>query len=53
MLADDIFFDEATMRNLRVTGMYQPFQGDMHPNWWCVDMHLDARVGGVGISSNM
>ncbi len=48
---DDIFFDEATMRNLRVTGI-STFEGDMHQTGG-VFHALDARVGGVGISSNV
>ena len=48
---DDIFFDEATMRNLRVTGI-STFEGDMHQTGG-VFHALDARIGGVGISSNV
>ena len=48
---DDIFFDEATLRNLRVTGI-STFQGDMHQTGG-VFHALDARIGGVGISSNI
>ena len=48
---DDIFFDEATMRNLRVTGI-STFEGDMHQTGG-VFHALDARIGGVGISSNI
>jgi len=50
-VADDIFFDEATMRNLRVTGI-STFEGDMHQTGG-VFHALDARIGGVGISSNV
>jgi len=48
---DDIFFDEATMRNLRVTGI-STFEGDVHQTGG-VFHALDARIGGVGISSNI
>jgi len=48
---DDIFFDEATLRNLRVTGI-STFEGDMHQTGG-VFHALDARIGGVGISSNI
>jgi len=50
-VADDIFLDEATIRNLKVTGV-STFQGDMHQTGG-VFHALDARVGGVGISSNV
>jgi len=50
-VADDIFFDEATMRNLRVTGI-STFEGDIHQTGGVLHA-LDARVGGVGISSNV
>ena len=50
-VADDIFFDEATMRNLKVTGV-STFQSDIHQTGG-VFHALDARVGGVGISSNV
>ena len=50
-VADDIFFDEATMRNLRVTGI-STFGGDIHQTGGVLHA-LDARVGGVGISSNV
>ena len=48
---DDIFFDEATMRNLSVTGI-STFEGDVHQTGG-VFHALDARIGGVGISSNI
>jgi len=48
---DDIFFDEATMRNLRVTGI-STFEGDVHQTGGVLHA-LDARIGGVGISSNI
>ena len=50
-VADDLFLDEATIRNLRVTGI-STFEGDMHQTGG-VFHALDARVGGVGISSNV
>ena len=50
-VADDIFFDEATMRNLRVTGI-STFEGNIHQTGG-VFHALDARIGGVGISSNV
>ena len=50
-VADDIFFDEATMRNLRVTGV-STFEGNIRQTGG-VFHALDARVGGVGISSNV
>ena len=50
-VADDLFLDEATIRNLRVTGI-STFEGDMHLTGG-VFHALDARVGGVGISSNV
>ena len=50
-VADDIFFDEATMRNLRVTGI-STFEGDIHQTGGVLHA-LDARIGGVGISSNV
>ena len=50
-VADDIFFDEATMRNLRVTGI-STFEGDIFQTSGTFNA-LDARIGGVGISSNV
>ena len=50
-IKDDLFLDEATIRNLRVTGI-STFEGDMHQTGG-VFHALDARVGGVGISSNV
>ena len=50
-VADDIFFDEATMRNLRVTGI-STFEGNIHQTGGVLHA-LDARIGGVGISSNV
>ena len=50
-VADDIFFDEATMRNLKVTGV-STFQGDIFQTGGTLTA-LDARIGGVGISSNI
>ena len=50
-VADDLSLDEATIRNLRVTGI-STFEGDMHQTGG-VFHALDARVGGVGISSNV
>ena len=50
-VADDIFFDEATMRNLKVTGV-STFQGDIFQTGGTLTA-LDARLGGVGISSNI
>ena len=50
-VADDIFLDELTARNLRVTGI-STFEGDMHQTGG-VFHAIDARIGGVGISSNI
>ena len=50
-VGDDIFFDEATMRNLKVTGV-STFQGDIFQTGGTLTA-LDARLGGVGISSNI
>ena len=50
-VADDIFLDELTARNLRVTGI-STFEGNMHQTGG-VFHALDARIGGVGISSNI
>ena len=50
-VADDIFLDELTARNLRVTGI-STFEGNMHLTGG-VFHAIDARIGGVGISSNI
>ena len=50
-IADDLFVDEMTLRNLRVTGI-STFEGDIHQTGGVLHA-LDARVGGVGISSNV
>ena len=50
-IADDLFVDEMTIRNLRVTGI-STFESDMHQTGG-VFHALDARIGGVGISSNI
>ena len=50
-VADDIFLDELTARNLRVTGI-STFEGNMHQTGG-VFHAIDARIGGVGISSNI
>ena len=50
-IADDLFVDEMTIRNLKVTGV-STFQGDMHQTGGTFNA-LDARIGGVGISSNI
>ncbi len=50
-IADDLFVDEMTIRNLRVTGI-STFENDMHQTGG-VFHALDARIGGVGISSNI
>ena len=50
-VADDIFFDEATMRNLRVTGI-STFEGDMFQTGGTFTA-VRANIGGVGISSNI
>ena len=48
-IKDDLFVDEMTIRNLKVTGV-STFQGDMHQTGGTFNA-LDARIGGVGISS--
>jgi len=50
-IKDDLFVDEMTIRNLKVTGV-STFQGDMHQTGGTFNA-LDARIGGVGISSNI
>ena len=50
-IADDLFVDEMTLRNLRVTGI-STFESDIHQTGGVLHA-LDARVGGVGISSNV
>ena len=50
-IKDDLFVDEMTIRNLKVTGV-STFQGDIHQTGGVLHA-LDARVGGVGISSNV
>ena len=50
-IADDLFLDEATIRNLKVTGV-STFQGNINQTGGVLTA-LDARLGGVGISSNI
>ena len=50
-IADDLFVDEMTIRNLKVTGV-TTFQGDIFQTGGTLTA-LDARLGGVGISSNI
>jgi len=50
-IADDLFVDEMTLRNLKVTGI-STFESDIHQTGGVLHA-LDARVGGVGISSNI
>ena len=50
-IADDLFVDEMTLRNLKVTGI-STFESDIHQTGGVLHA-LDARVGGVGISSNV
>ena len=50
-IADDLFVDEMTLRNLKVTGI-STFEGDMFQTGGTFNA-LDARIGGVGISSNV
>ena len=50
-IADDLFVDEMTIRNLRVTGI-STFEGDMFQTGGTFNA-IDARIGGVGISSNI
>ena len=50
-VADDIFLDEATIRNLKVTGV-STFQGDMNQTGGTFTA-IRANIGGVGISSNI
>ena len=50
-IADDLFVDEMTIRNLKVTGV-STFQGDIFQTGGTLTA-LDARLGGVGISSNI
>ena len=50
-IKDDLFVDEMTIRNLKVTGV-STFQGDMFQTGGTFNA-IDARIGGVGISSNI
>ena len=50
-IADDLFVDEMTIRNLKVTGV-STFQGNINQTGG-VFTALDARIGHVGISSNI
>ena len=50
-IKDDLFVDEMTIRNLLVTGI-STFQGDIFQTGGTFNS-LDARIGGVGISSNV
>ena len=50
-IKDDLFVDEMTIRNLKVTGV-STFQGDIFQTGGTLTA-LDARLGGVGISSNI
>lgn len=50
-IADDLFVDEMTIRNLKVTGV-STFQGNINQTGGVLTA-LDARLGGVGISSNI
>jgi len=50
-IKDDLFVDEMQIRNLLVTGI-STFQGDIFQTGGTLTA-LDARLGGVGISSNI
>ena len=50
-ITDDLFVDEMTIRNLKVTGV-STFQGDINQTGGVLTA-LDARIGHVGISSNI
>ncbi len=50
-IKDDLFVDEMTIRNLLVTGI-STFQGDIFQTGGTLTA-IDARLGGVGISSNI
>ena len=50
-IADDLFVDEMTLRNLKVTGV-STFQGDINQTGG-VFTALDARIGSVSIASNV
>ena len=50
-IKDDLFVDEMTIRNLKVTGI-STFQGDIFQTGGTFNT-IDARIGGVGISSNI
>ena len=50
-IKDDLFVDEMTIRNLRVTGV-STFQGDMFQTGGTFNA-LDARIGNVSIASNV
>lgn len=50
-IKDDLFVDEMTIRNLKVTGV-STFQGDINQTGG-VFTALDARIGSVSIASNI
>ena len=50
-IKDDLFVDEMTIRNLKVTGV-STFQGDINQTGG-VFTALDARIGSVNIASNI
>jgi len=50
-IKDDLFVDEMTIRNLKVTGV-STFQGDINQTGG-VFTALDARIGSVSIASNV
>ena len=50
-IKDDLFVDEMTIRNLKVTGV-STFQGDINQTGG-VFTALDARIGSVNIASNV
>ena len=50
-IADDLFVDEMEIRNLKVTGV-STFQGNINQTGGVLTA-VDARIGGVGISSNI
>ena len=50
-IKDDLFVDEMTIRNLRVTGV-STFQGDMFQTGGTFNA-IDARIGNVSIASNV
>ena len=50
-IKDDLFVDEMTIRNLKVTGV-STFQGDMFQTGGTFNA-IDARIGNVSIASNV